>query len=369
MMNELEQKIFFSLLKHSLLGISMEYETWKGEWKWTSILKIVHEQALPTLVAESVMALPKELQPNAQQLLVLSKRLGGNMRRHGSLNKDLIEVFGVLKEKGVLPILLKGQGNATFYSKPLLRSCGDIDVYVGEQQFALAVDALRCWLGVDMPTDHHGKHVEFDYGKTTIELHRYADVHYFPYPNQPMQEITKRYLAQPNIVQIAGVDVAIPPVQFNALYVFCHLWGHACRGGVGFRQICDLLLILHHDSVKIDANQLESDLKALKMLDEWLLLGNLMVGYMGLPADEFPLFERVSQKKVDGFLRLIFYDGNLGKNHYSKVNPLGDFRRYFQVLGFEMQRFWRMLDVSYSWAFSNMLSRIYYGVTGAIKRL
>lgn len=40
-----------------------------------------------------------------------------------------------LRENGVQAVLLKGQGVATLYPHPRRRQCGDIDLYVGVEQF------------------------------------------------------------------------------------------------------------------------------------------------------------------------------------------------------------------------------------------
>jgi hypothetical protein len=58
------------------------------------------------------------------------------------LNNALIAVVQELREYGIDPVLLKGQGIAKYYPVPELRQCGDIDIYVGENHFAKTCEVI-----------------------------------------------------------------------------------------------------------------------------------------------------------------------------------------------------------------------------------
>lgn len=362
-MNVAEQNVFFDLLRYSLWGSKINYDLWRGDWEWSAILKAIDEQALATLMLEAVLALPEDLQPKEDEVVRLSKQMGANMLRHGSLNKDLIEIFKVLESKGLHPVLLKGQGNATFYRKPLLRKCGDLDIYIGIENFEEASVALRsCSPNRYKEILDYEKHAVFIFGKTDVELHRFAGIQHFPFPDKQFQTISKRELARPDFVQIEGHDIAIPPAQFDALFVFNHLWGHVRSCGVGLRQFCDLAMVLHQTKDKIDMQVLEDDLRNMKMMEEWCLVGNALVRYLGMPESEYPFYVRMDDKKVEAFMRLVFSDGNFGCNNKGDIERLGYYHRKFHILLYELERGLRMTSISMPMALHNVVYRMAHGV-------
>lgn len=366
-MNAIEQNIFFELLRSSLWGTKVNYEEWPKGWDWLPILKTVKGQALVTLMLEPILALPENLQPDGATIENYSKQMGANMLRHGSLNKDLNEILRLLESKGFRPVLLKGQGNSTFYPKPLLRKCGDLDIYVGLDRFEEACAVLRSWkpelcsVGKDVK-----KHTDFHFGKTEVELHRYVEVQHYPYPDKPFQTIIKREFENREFVEIGGGQVSIPPKRVNALYVFDHLWNHVRRGGVGLRQFCDLAMVLHKTYQYIDANLLASDLKQMKMREEWLLVGNLLVRYMGFPKTEFPFYKDIDGNKVKALLRLVLTDGNFGTSRGKEMGK-GYFSAKVSKISLDAERSLQLAQVSKRLALKVFTGRFLQGMFSTLK--
>ena len=48
--------------------------------------------------------------------------------RNKSLNAFIVELLTKLKEQGIFALLVKGQGVAQCYDRPLWRACGDVDL-------------------------------------------------------------------------------------------------------------------------------------------------------------------------------------------------------------------------------------------------
>lgn len=365
-MNLTELHIFFDLLRYSLWKQAVDYDSWDSGWSWKPVLRAIDGHQLATLVLEAVLSLPESLQPDKEAVEHLSKQVGANMLRHDRLNHELAEIIGLLQADGIHPVLLKGQGNATFYEKPLLRKCGDLDIYVGAPNFSAACRTLCSWRpGECVVGKAIKKHAEFRFGKTEVELHRYAEIQHYPYPDEPFQIIMSEALAQPDVVEIASSRVAIPPARVNALYLFTHLWNHVRRGGVGLRQFCDLAVVLHRTNQQIDVDVLRTNLHQMKMQDEWILVGNILVGYMGLPQAEFPLYRDEKAEKVAYFLQLVMADGNFGKERGVKMRQ-GYFKDKVLKMTLDAKRSYQLAKVSKMLAVKIFVGRFLQGLRTTI---
>ena len=58
-------------------------------------------------------------------------------------NKALASLVSYLRDEGVESRLLKGQGCASYYPNPLHRQCGDIDLFVGKEQYGRALQVIE----------------------------------------------------------------------------------------------------------------------------------------------------------------------------------------------------------------------------------
>lgn len=65
-----------------------------------------------------------------------------NVGMHSQMNMTLQLLVLTLRKAGIEPVLLKGQGLSRYYPTPELRQCGDIDIYVGEENYEKAYDAI-----------------------------------------------------------------------------------------------------------------------------------------------------------------------------------------------------------------------------------
>ena len=69
-----------------------------------------------------------------------------------------------LRKEGIEPILLKGEGNASFYPVPLARECGDVDLYTGKENYHKACDVINSLATEEEKSkaEQSDKHYEID---------------------------------------------------------------------------------------------------------------------------------------------------------------------------------------------------------------
>ena len=239
-----------------------------------------------------------------------------NMLTHGMLNSALIKVVGTLRDNGIESVLLKGQGLAHYYPKPELRQCGDIDLYVGMEKYADAYDALKPLATKidDKKALSVGKHFDLEIGRAVIEVHRYTD----RYPTAKLDKIYQEASLKGLNNGLVGIDfkgavVNTPSDDYNAFYIFSHLFHHFLINGLGSRHLCDWMRFLHVRKDKIDYEALKKLLVDIDMLEPWQAFGCVLVKMLGMPQDEFPFYNPAHEGKVNKIIRRMIEEGNFGK--------------------------------------------------------
>lgn len=309
------EEVFFSVVRAALWKTPVVVP--EGFSDWGKVMKLAKSQTLTGLVADVLLTNAEiRSQLSEQSVAKLQNVVRNNLMMHNLLNNTLILVVSKLRENGVESVLLKGQGIARNYPVPELRQCGDIDLYVGEENYEKAYDILAPIATGDL--DHRsalkvGKHFHFKVGIVTVEIHRLACTDAYPKKNLILQRYAADGLTRGlRTFDFAGTPVNTAADSFNAFYIFYHLWHHFMAGGVGLRQLCDWMMFLHTRKETISVEYLNGIVTEMGVKQAWQKLGCLLVNYLGMPAEEFPLYDAAAGKKVDRLMQHILTEGNFG---------------------------------------------------------
>lgn len=235
-------------------------------------------------------------------------------------NHLLADTLSLFSANHIPAILLKGYGLTTLYPTPAMREYGDVDIYVGDAHYDAAVNILCAhypnayWCS---PTHvgHHFIMVLDDKRDLVIELHNHfctldrAD-------EQAFAIFTRHALYPLQTLELNGVDVPVPNSRFNALYLFLHAWEHFISTGVGFRPLIDWMLTLHQLAHQLTAAEwqtfaatLQHTLRAMHLLRPWQTFGAVLVQYLGLARNEFPLYNPNCESLAQRLYLQILHDG------------------------------------------------------------
>lgn len=302
------------LLSASLWDTQVKEAPFWGPVDWKRIFTLAFRQAVTGLVADGASRLPQPLQPSAKEMQKLQMILVKNEQRHQQLNRTLVEVTNLLAKEGIRAILLKGQGVAQNYPTPTLRACGDIDLYIGPENYVRACRLADQWNGTDENSSESKKHYHFCHQGVTIEFHRIAERLPMPWHNARFQRWTQENLQQNKLrkIYIGGAEILLPPVHFDTLYIFNHAWHHFVSSGIGLRQLCDWARYLHTFHSEIDCNILKTELKAFGLWRSWQLFGYIVVKYVGLPQEECPFYNTRYARQAEAIVLQIKQEGNFG---------------------------------------------------------
>lgn len=229
-------------------------------------------------------------------------------KSHGTANSVIAFTVGELSRKGIAPVLLKGQGIASWYPVPTLRQAGDIDLYVKEYDRACAI--LEGLFGPK--ESENSKHASFHVGGTLeIELHRYTETLPKRRDNAFYAGISDEGTSNNLVpVTLCGTDVMTPEDTFNAFYIFHHLWTHMRAMGIGMRQLCDWAALLRARKEHIDTERLKYWLKELRLLDVWQVFGCTAVEALQLDPSEVPFYDASKASRGHKLLEFILAQGN-----------------------------------------------------------
>ena len=286
--------------------------------EWGRVVRLAKSQSVLGIVGQVMLTdeglakrIPQELKVRIKQFVMM------NVLTHELIDKTLVKVVSALREGGVESVLLKGQGIARNYPRPELRQCGDIDLYVSlenaeKSHELLAPIADKIDAKELIPVGKHF-HVTMD-GGVEVEVHRYTQTINVASLNE-IYQTASGFGTTANLVayDFYGVPVNTPADDFNAFYVFDHLFHHFLTSGVGLRQLCDWMMFLHNRSGNLNHEYLHQLLVDMKLLEPWQAMGCVLVDKLGLPEEEFPFFDRKQENKVEQIIRRVFAEGNFGK--------------------------------------------------------
>lgn len=309
------EEVFFSLLRSAFWGTPVEIP--EGFADWGKVARTAKIQSALGVVGDimlsdscSAYAISQELRTRIKTFIM------ANMMTHGKLNGVLVNVVSQLSAAGIRPVLLKGQGLAQYYPKPELRQCGDIDLYVGLGRYDDSYDVVKPLATQidDRKALEVGKHYDFFVGKVAVEMHRYSDRYPTSRLDRIYQEVSLRGLNE-NLIPLvfSSQEVYTPSDEYNAFYIFSHLFHHFLINGLGARQLCDWMLFLRSRSSHIDMQSLKTTLERLDMLKPWQAFGCVLVKYFGMPAETFPFYDPAQENKAAKIVKRLLDEGNFGK--------------------------------------------------------
>lgn len=228
------------------------------EEEWRFIFYQAKRQTLVGVLFPTLEQLPKEQQPKAEILLpwlAFAERIQAMNRK---MNAEAARIGLWLNEEGMDYTLLKGQGVATYYPQPSLRTPGDFDFWVAPHH-AQHLSPAELKKEIVRFAESHGGAKDVYYHHLHFDCSQVSDVelHYFPswndnlWLNHRLQRFYRKaaplqFTHAVKLPEAAGT-IHTPTREFNAFYLLLHIFRHLFTEGIGLRQLMDYYYVLHHD--------------------------------------------------------------------------------------------------------------------------
>lgn len=284
--------------------------------------KLALQQSVPGLIAAGLERVNCPDGSKFEIPMGISMKLVSTMltieKRNGDMNRFIAKLLSELSEEKLNVVLVKGQGIAQCYERPLWRASGDIDLLVDDFAYARLAEILTARATHVEKEDKSKMHFAMTVDGWEIELHGKLDSNVSSRTDRVVDKVKKLVLAekQTRIWHNGDTDICLPSPDCDVVLVFAHILQHYFRGGIGLRQICDWCRLLSTYTSRIDLTLLEFRIKEMGMMTEWKSFAALAVDYLGMPEDLMPMYDRAPRwsGKARGILKYIFETGNFGHN-------------------------------------------------------
>lgn len=170
--------------------------------------------------------------------------------RNRIVNRRCAEICQVLSNDGFKTCILKGQGNALMYPKPLLRIPGDIDLYVTNKSIKQIMRYVQTRNSEARALYHHIDLGNFK--ETEIEVHYRPTFMFNLVHNYRLQRWFTAH-GEGTMVELpeGGGNISVPNWEFNIIFQLSHVYNHLLHEGIGLRQIIDYYYLLKSNTIGI----------------------------------------------------------------------------------------------------------------------
>jgi hypothetical protein len=301
-----------------------------GKVDYGEVMRFAEEQSVSGLVAAGLehvadTKVSKEdiLQFVGQALLLEQRNI--------AMNQFVAKLINQLRDEDIYTLLVKGQGIAQCYERPLWRACGDVDLFLSEDNYK---KAFKCLSGIASFVDHenpYNQHIEMtiiesQFAPTnldksegwTVELHGTLRSGLWRSLEKELDQIQKDVFYGGYVRSWANgqTQVFLPRADEDVFYVFSHILQHFFFEGIGLRQICDWCRLLWTYKDSLNYGLLESRIKRSGVMSEWKAFASFSVDWLGMPEEAIPSYspDKKWKRKAERIMFFVMECGNFGHN-------------------------------------------------------
>ena len=280
--------------------------------EWERVFRLSRQQAVTGIVFRGLQFLPDAMLPSEALLLRWTATADDIERRNREMNQAVSELYSLFNSCYLKPILQKGQGVAQYYESPLLRECGDIDLYFNRSRAydVAAICLRRQGIHPERKPDgslfYYWKGMEVEHHRRLLDLHNpflksYAD----------RLEMQKGYVNIPLPTETC-ISVSVPSPMLYLLMLNLHILKHALGRGIGLRQLCDMARACYRLRGGVSGDEMKA--VCLKLgLGRWSpLLHTFLTDILGLPEQYLPYPETAPNARP--LLEIVWQGGNFGQH-------------------------------------------------------
>lgn len=326
MRSDKNKQAFFELLRAGLWEKDARLSQYK-DIDYSAIMKLAEEQSVVGIVAAGLEHLVGVKVPQ-----VLALQFAGQTvqleQRNKAMNAFIADLIEKLRKDDIFAILVKGQGIAQCYERPLWRSSGDVDLFLNDTNYQKASNILTEIASSVEEENPYNKHLAMSIDGWAVELHGTL--------RGSIKRINRVIDEVQNDVFYSGcvrswmngkTQVFLPRVDEDVFFVFTHILQHYYIEGIGLRQICDWCRLLWTFKESMDYGLLESRIRKVGIMKEWKIFGAFAVEYLGMPEEAMPFLNVKDQmddgrckvdkrlkRKADRILAFVMESGNFGHN-------------------------------------------------------
>lgn len=314
------QKAFLALLREGLWSDGNLELRIDEAADWQEIYRLATEQSVLGLILAGLEH--SDVKPPQVVLLQWIGEVQMIEQRNNEMNGFIAKLIEKLRKNDIYALLVKGQGVAQCYEKPLWRVSGDVDLLLDDENYQKAKELLIPLSEVTESEDVAKKHLALKINGFEVELHGKMPFGISCRADDVVDEMLEDSLLKGRVSKwsVDETDVLLPNPDNHIVIVFTHFLRHFFIEGVGLRQICDWCRLLYSYRDSLNYELLESRIRKMGLMSEWKAFGALAIEYLGYPKDSMPLLNVNDdlnanlKKKTDRIMELVLESGNFGHN-------------------------------------------------------
>lgn len=351
------QQVFFALVRAGLWELDVQLKP-TSNIDYKELYQRAEEQAVVGLVTAGLEHVVDVKAPQGDVLTFIGTSLQLE-QRNKEMNHFINDVVEKMRTAGIYTLLIKGQGIAQCYERPLWRAAGDVDFFLSKENYEKAV---RFFSPLALKVEEENKkflHFAMTIDPWLVELHGSMRTGLWKRFDMTIDDVQKSVFYEGNVRSWMNdkTQVFIPRANEDVVFVFSHILQHFFQEGIGLRQICDWCRLLWTYRETINRTLLEKHIRAMGCMSEWKAFAAFAVIKLGIPEEAMPFYslnakwERVANK-IEWF---ILETGNFGHNrdysYYEKYPYLlyktisfwrhtKDCTRYFSMFPLDSIKVW-----------------------------
>jgi len=321
-------KTFFALLRAGLWSDGNPDIRIDGTPDWQEVYRLATEQSVLGLILAGLEH--SDVKPPQMLLLQWIGEVQMIEQRNKEMNGFIAELIEKLRKDDIYALLVKGQGVAQCYEKPLWRCSGDVDLLLSNDNYLKAKSALIPVASEVANDDVMTKHQALVINGFDVELHGKMPFIISKRVDDGIDEVLDDLFCRGNVRSwdCNGTQVFLPSPDNDVILVFTHFLHHFFIEGVGVRQICDWCRLLYTYKESLNIKLLESRIRKMGLMSEWKAFYALATKYLGMPdlgsqdsqarmSDQgagLMVYDSRFDKKADRIMELVLESGNFGHN-------------------------------------------------------
>lgn len=355
--------VFFALLRAGLWEKEVRLVPY-GEIDFSAVLDLAEEQSVVGLLAAGIEHVV-DGKPQKKDVLQFIGRTVQLEQRNQSMNYFIGVMVEKMREAGIYTLLVKGQGVAQCYERPLWRAGGDVDFFLDDENYERAKAFLKP-LAASVEEEYvREKHLGMTIDSWVVELHEKLYSGLSTRIDRELEKVLCETFVDGNVRvwKDGGTDVPLLALENDVFYVFTHILQHFYKGGIGLRQICDWCRLLWKYRSGLDVAKLEGRLRRAGLMSEWKAFAALAVNDLGMPPEAMPMYDDAAKwsRKAELINTFVMSVGNFGHNRdhsYFEKYPylvrkcvsfgrrLGDLARHARIFPIDSLRFFPAMLVN-----------------------
>ncbi len=321
------RKALLELVKAGLWGNGNLDIRIEGATDWQEFYRLATEQSVLGLVLDGLEY--SDVKPPQVLLLQWIGEVQMIEKRNKAMNLFVAELVEKMRAADIYSILVKGQGVAQCYEKPLWRPSGDVDLLLSEVNYKKAKELLLPLSSSNKNEERYSQHLGMSIGKWYVEIHGSLRTGLSARVDKEVDAAQDSVFIGGNVRSWDnnGTLVFLPAPTEDVFLVFTHFIKHFYKEGMSLRQICDWCRLLWTYRESLNYGKLGLWITKCGLMGEWKAFYNLASRYLGMPDLDSRLMVNDSRfdDKADRLMEFILggYSGNKIKDtlQIAKIFP------------------------------------------------